>query len=165
MAIVTAEYEAVYKVLQKYGESVIKEMMTRLRGLGKVASGKLINSLKYDIQDVMGELELLFEYEDYGDYVDLGVNGNQRNTNSKSPFKYKDKKPPISKLQQWCKLKGIPEGKAWRIQDNIWRYGIAPTFWYTIPTTRRVKQLEKDLESAVAKAVEDDINDILIGGA
>lgn len=138
--------------VKKYGEQVIKEMQTRLKGNDKYASGKLYNSLKLSVKEDLNGVLLEFRMADYGEFVDKGVNGYQRSVGSKFKFKNKNGKGTgkkskfIESLKKWCRIKGLPEGAAYPIRKNIWKYGIKPTQFFTIPTTRRQKQLEKGIE-------------------
>lgn len=132
----------VYKVLKKYGEQVLNEMKNRLINAGKVASGTLLNSLAFVIEsEKNGQLTLSVgatgKADDYLYYVDKG----------RKPGKM----PPIAPIQQWCKVKGIPEEAAWPIAKNIGKFGIKPTNFFTISITRRAKQLDKMLEEAILK--------------
>lgn len=144
------------KVLDKYGASVVAEMKTRLQNHGKVASGKLIKSLKHDIKETMQNLELNFYAEDYYKFVDKGVNGYANRVGSPYSFKPKNgkgtgKSKLIPALKKWLRDKGQPESGAFRIRRIIWRYGIAPTQFWSISTNRRQKQLNKQIEQAQAK--------------
>lgn len=135
----------VFKVLQTYGQQVLNEMKTRLVSAGKVASGTLLNSLKYYIESVENEnlendYELFFEGASYLDFVDKG----------RKPGKM----PPVDEIKKWCQIKGLPEAAAWPIAINIAEFGIKPTNFYTLSVTRRVKQLEKLLEQAALKDAE-----------
>lgn len=144
----------VYDILTKYGEDSIKEMITRLKNLDKIASGKLVRSLKYDIRSQLGGLQLYFEMEDYGVRVDQGVNGKLKTRNSKSPYntdKFPPKKADISK---WCQYRKIDKSKASIIQRSIYLYGTEPTFFFTITTSRNQSRIEKKLEQAVSDSFE-----------
>jgi hypothetical protein len=145
--------ENLRKVLNKYGASVVAEMKTRLQNQGKVASRKLLKSLKYDLSETLEDIELNFYAEDYYIFVDKGVNGYQSRVGSPYSFKPKNgqgtgKSKLIPALKKWCRTKGIPEGAAFAIRRNIWKFGIKPTQFWSISTKRREKQLFKDIEKA-----------------
>lgn len=153
------ENKELIKVLKKYGASVVAEMKTRLQNQNKVASGKLLKSLKYDLSETLKTIELNFYAEDYYKFVDKGVNGYAQRVGSPFSFKPKDGRGTgrslfIPALKKWCRIRGIPEGKAFAIRRNIWKFGIAPTQFFTISTTRREKQLMKQIEEAQKKDLE-----------
>jgi hypothetical protein len=153
------ENKELINVLKKYGASVVAEMKTRLQNQNKVASGKLLKSLKYDLSETLKTIELNFYADDYYKFVDKGVNGYAQRVGSPFSFKPKDGRGTgqslmIPALKKWCRIKGIPEGKAFAIRRNIWKFGIAPTQFFTIATTRRQKQLTKQIEEAQKKDLE-----------
>lgn len=159
------ENKELRKVLKIYGASVVAEMKTRLQNQGKVASSKLLKSLKYDISETLQNLELNFYAVDYYKFVDKGVNGFANRVGSPYSFKPKNgkgtgKSKLIPALKKWLRDKGQPESEAFRIRRIIWRYGIKPTQFWTISTTRRQKQLTKQIEKAQQKDLEAYLNKI-----
>jgi hypothetical protein len=99
------------------------------RGVGdKVASGQLLDSLSYNVQDTGGENVLVITYVDYFKNVNLGR-------------KPRVKRVPLDVLLKWIKIRGIrgrnKKGRfikdlslAWAIQTNIFKYGIRPANIY-----------------------------------
>jgi hypothetical protein len=143
-------------LLTKYGDSILKEMITRLqsnavRGTSfrspGVASGALKNSLHYDIKDSTNGLELSFSMLDYGVFVDKG----------RKP----GKQPPLEGIKEWCSLKGIPESAAFPIARNIGRYGIPATNFYTIPLERNKQRMMDDIQKLIRDELSKDINNNL----
>jgi len=152
------------KYLTEYGQSVIGEMKTRLTNQGKEATGTLHKSLKFRTQEKDNEFIISFFMAEYGQYVDKGVNGYARRVGSIYSFKPKDgnhkpqrKSKFIESLKKWCKVKGLPEGAAFPIRRNIWKFGIKPTNFFTIPTTRRQKQFEQMVAKNMAKDIDNNI--------
>ena len=87
------------KTLDYYGEKVTKQMKGILKTKGKRATGRLINSIVYDVvQDKKGEYELEIDYVFYGKFVD----GNPE------PRWKKGKGPPPSEIRKWLMAKNIP---------------------------------------------------------
>lgn len=137
--------------IRKYGQSVEKEIKTRLMNNGKVATGKLFKSIRHDVKETKEEFILSFYMDEYGYYVDKGS----------KPSKYADmdgkgtgKSEFIKSLMKWCQAKGLPKGLAFPIRRSIWKYGIAPTNFFTIPTTRRQKQFDEGVEKNMAKDID-----------
>jgi hypothetical protein len=100
------------------------------RGLGnKVASGKLLNSIDYEIiTDSDGNPTLEISYIDYFENVNLGR-------------RREKKKVPINDLLNWIKVRGLKgrnkKGQfipnlsfAFAIQTNIFKFGIRPSNIY-----------------------------------
>lgn len=137
--------------LNKFGSQVENEIETRLYNAGKVASGNLYDSIGFDVKERKNEFSISFRMADYGEYVDKGI----------KPSKYANstgggtgKSPFIKSLMKWCEIKGLPKNAAFPIRRKIWRDGIPATNFFTIPTRRRLKQLNVGFEKAYAKDVE-----------
>jgi hypothetical protein len=149
--------------IKKYGKQVEDEIKARLLSAGKKASGKLYRSIKFNIRESVKELEVSWRMEDYGLYVDGGVKGagvpngfkgKKKQLVTTGRFKFGSKIPPESQINKWLKIKGIPKEASFPIRRSIWMFGIAPTNFWTIPTTRRQKQFEKGIEDNMAKDLD-----------
>lgn len=146
-----AGFKNTIRYVTTYGNQVENEIETRLYNLGKVASGNLYDSIGYKIIETKNGIKLQFFMADYGKFVDKGT----------KPSKYADmegkgsgKSEFITRLMKWCEIKGIPRNAAFPIRRNIWKFGIAPTNFFTIPTTRRQKQFEQGVAKNMALDAE-----------
>lgn len=129
--------------MHKYGSEVVSEMITRLNGFKKKATGNLIESIDYDI-DVNGTLvQLKIQAADYWKYVDKG----------RKPGKF----VPVSALKAWARVKGIPESAVYPINLKIYKKGIPSTNFATTTLTRRKSKFEE----MVAKAYKEDMIEYL----
>jgi hypothetical protein len=100
------------------------------RGLGdKVASGRLLNSISYDVEiDTNGDPTLVLSYIDYFENVNFGR-------------RKEKKRVPINAILDWIKVRGL-QGRnkkgqfiprlsfAFAIQTNIYKFGIRPSNIY-----------------------------------
>jgi hypothetical protein len=135
------QYPLTQRALNKFGElftQYIKEEIEKkqypygnpVKGMGdKVASGKLLNSIGYDIEtDTQGNPILVISYIDYFENVNLGRRKER-------------KKVPISAILDWIKVRGLQgrnkKGRfiprlsfAFAIQTNIYKFGIRPANIY-----------------------------------
>lgn len=137
--------------LTRYGNQVESEIETRLYNAGKYASGKLYDSITYRIEQKKEEFKILFSMADYGIYVDKGTKPSKyANATGKGTGKSKF----ITSLMKWCAIRGLPKNAAFPIRRKIWKYGIPPTNFFTIPVTRRLAQMNKGLEKALAQDLE-----------
>ena len=142
-------------ILSKYGDTVVKTAISKLITMGKVASSKLKNSLKYDIVKAATGYQLHFTGNSYLKFVEDG-----RKPNSKQP--------PISVIQQWMSYKGIRtknnKGTAFCIARKIGKFGIQPTnFMY-----ESIIQTQNEFKKGMTKELQDYIiRDIkmVIGGS
>jgi hypothetical protein len=146
-------------------------MRNRLVGLGKVSSGKLFDSLRFEVKETNNEITLSFKMAQHGQYVDKGVSGagvpqgfggklkkvnkGQFDKEAGRVHAFTNKMPPEKSIKKWMQIQGIPKDKSFPIRRSIYIFGIAPTNFFTIPTTRRQKQYEAGIEKALGKDFED----------
>ncbi len=141
----------VQNLLTKYGESIIGEMKTRLKNLDKVSTGKLLNSLDYEVTVVNGNYLLKFTAIDYAVFVDKG-----RKPGKMPPINAILKQVNKENLQQKGKDgKYIPKkSMAFIIAKSIGKKGIAPTNFFTVSKSRRVKQMNIDLAKIIGEQIK-----------
>jgi len=116
------------QAMDEFGKLYVKTLKQQLNStqpFPKRATGKLINSINYRVTEKGDDWTLTLLSEDYLKFVDKGVSGTQRKYNT--PYSYRQKKPPISVIKQWTRVKGIPEEAAYPIQNKIFRFGLKPT--------------------------------------
>ena len=146
MAVSANSNREIEKIFQKYGRTAIRDMISILRTAGKDASGTLINSFAFELKKTdTDNWEMIFTYADYGKYVDKG-----RRPGTKPP--------PISKLKEWLRIKGLPESAAFPIAKKIGRFGIKATpflFKITEDQDQLIEALEKQLSRDVILDVTD----------
>ena len=133
------------QALEKYAKYVIQQSRSNLARKEQNTSNKLYESLNYRIQNG----RVTFQSEEYGAYQDKGVKGAESTypESRKSPFKYRDKRPPSSVFDKWTIKKGIAprdeEGKFikrkslnYLIARSIYKKGIRATLFFTKPFER-----------------------------
>lgn len=126
-------------------DNYIKVLTNELSRLGKKSTGLLIRSLKSNIIENTKEIKIQIISEDYLDYIDKG----------RKPGSY----PPIQKLKQWARIKGLREEAAWGIATNIYKFGIKPTNIYSL-VEQKTKLTTKDtLESIYAEKIKNEIKE------
>lgn len=139
------------KLANEFGKDYVKVMVDLLRNnrpYPKVASGSLINSINYRLQETAVGVNLVLVANDYLTWVDRG----------RRPGTY----PPIQAIQRWVAIKGIPKEAAWAIRKNIFKFGIKPTrviakTRFTLETNRKyVQKYEKSIVETLTKQIEKD---------
>lgn len=155
--VIAADFRELIKFFDKYGAQVVAEMRTRLRNSGRVASEALYDSIKHIIANNKKDgISLSFELLDYYIFVDKGVSGVLRKVGS--PYRFKTIFPNrkmAAHIKQWGKIKGSP-ASVYGTVVNIKKYGITPTQFYTLATTRRRKQLETKITELLFVAFSKD---------
>jgi len=154
------EYKNTSKYIKTYGKQVEKEIKNRLKGNSKYASGKLYKSIRTEVIEENKQFLLNFYMEDYGKFVDKGVQGaesGKAGDGGKSIYKFRSKMPPEKPFRSWLKRKGIPKEKSYVIRRSIYLFGITPTNFFTIPTTRRQKEFERMVAKNMAKDIDENV--------
>lgn len=147
------------KALEEFRDKVVEESKKNLRKEGK-GGGQLENDLKGgEIKVTNRSLQFEIEMPYYGMFQDKGVSGIKKKYNT--PYSYKQKMPPPSKLDKWTVRKGIaPRDEKGRflsrkslqflIARSIFYNGIKPSLFFTKPFEKYAKGLPKELEQAFA---------------
>jgi len=111
--------------------SFFEGYVNRLQKKAPSRTGDLSKSIQYDAQ---GE-EISISMLSYGKFLEEGINGTERNVGS--IYSFKDKKPPISSINEYAKSIGV---NPFALQNSIYRKGIKPNKFIE-PT------LDKELDS------------------
>jgi len=159
------------KALETLRDNVVNASKKNLQGAKKITTGDLYNSIKgSEVKVTDKSIQFNIEMEDYGTFVDKGVNG--KKSAFTTPYSYKDKMPPPSKLDKWIVKKGIAprdeKGKfidrkslQFLIARSIFNNGFKPTLFFTKPFEEEYKKLEGQLDNILFKDAEDMINFVI----
>jgi hypothetical protein len=151
------------KALEEFRDKVVEESKKNLRKEGK-GGGALENDLKGgEVKVTDRSLQFEIEMPYYGVFQDKGVSGIKKKYNT--PYSYKQKMPPPSKLDKWTVKKGIaPRDEKGRflsrkslqfaIARSIFYNGIKPSLFFTKPFLKYSKELPNELEQAFALDAE-----------
>jgi len=156
--------------LNAFGKYVVQQARTNLTKNKKNVSKELYESINYDLDEVAQGYKIYFEMEDYGMFQDRGVQGTQSGK-SLSGFKYRESSNLIGleaatgTFAKWAKFRGLqPRDKKGRfgtyksmgfiIAQSIKKKGIKPSLFFTTPFERGLKRLPPDLEKALLKDLE-----------
>jgi len=142
--------------LQEFAHRVIKEAQSNLVKANKMASGKLYDSLEYNVSGDNERMHLEMSMEDYGTFIDKGA-------------KFKMKKPPLDNILQWVKQKGLrlrdekgrfkkggQKSLAFLIQRSVFEKGIKPTLFFTKPFEKHFAGLSDDVANIVASSINEE---------
>lgn len=153
------------KSLEIFRDAVVQQAKINLKGQNKVSSGNLYNSIKgSEVKVSDNSIQFNIEMEDYGTFIDKGVNG--KKSVYITPYSYKDKMPSPSKLDKWIVKKGIaPRGENGKFIDrkslqfaiakSIFNNGIKPSLFFTKPFEEQYKKLEGQLDDILFRDAED----------
>ena len=138
--------KSIVGVLNTLADKTTKEIKSLLRLNGKYASGRLVNSVVVKVLETDKGVKMSLEYADYGKYV---ISGRRPGA----------KMPPISKIQAWTRLKGIPLSAAFPIARAIAKNGIKPLN-FTTPFIRLDRVVSKVVASD--KSLQNKIKELVL---
>ena len=110
--------------------------------------------------------QLEFLYEDYGSFIDAGVDGKETKYGTRKygleTFSYKNKMPPPNALLKWANKKrlrlrdketgkfmlGGQQSLAFIIARSIFKHGIKPSYFFTNAFEKAYKKLPQDIIEA-----------------
>jgi len=168
----------------KIGKEVRRRARISLKARGKVVTGNLYNSIRYE-QGVSRDeksLNLRFSFPgaDYAKFVDEGVRGAMSSAKApRSPFRFGSGSGPSGGLRpaidKWVVKKGIAprgaggrfasrKGMVYAISRSIYQTGIKPSYFFTNAYNRTLKKHNAKLEKAVGEDIGNAIKTLLDGG-
>ena len=144
----------VQEELDKFKDYVVQQSKSNLTRLKKNSSKNLYNSIKGKAKAMPNSFYLNFEMEPYGKFIDKGVNG--KKTAYSTPYSYKTKMPPPSKLDKWIVRRGLAtrdkngrfvsrKSLQFAIARKIFMYGIKPSLFFTKPFEKAYEKLPEQL--------------------
>ena len=160
------------KYLNNFAKYVIQQSRSNLTKGNRNSSKKLYDSLDKEIEVGANSFRLAFLMEDYGKFIDKGVQGSNPSGIKKgvqkapnSPYKFKSKMIPTRVLDKWVIKKGIAprnksgkflsrEGLKFAIAKSIALQGIKPSLFFTKPFEAAFKNLPDELVEAYGLDVE-----------
>jgi hypothetical protein len=158
--------------LNAFAKYVIQQSRSNLSKGGKNSTKDLYNSLDKEIEVGANSFRLAFLMEDYGKFIDKGVQGsnpsgikNGFNKAPNSPYKFKSKMIPTRVLDKWVIKKGIAprsksgkflsrEGIKFALAKSIALQGIKPSLFFTKPFEKAFERLPDELVEAYGLDVE-----------
>jgi len=168
----------------KMGKEVRRRARISLKARGKVVTGNLYNSIRYEQSVSRNEksLDLRFSFKgaDYAGFVDAGVRGALSSAKApRSPFRFGSGSGPSGGLRpaidKWVVKKGIAprgaggrfasrKGMVFAISRSIYQTGIKPSYFFTNAYDRTLKKYSPKLEKAVADDIGNAITTLLNDG-
>ena len=153
------EFTNVVQFLNDFGKELADKYQRKIVNDDSVASGKLLNSIRYIFNKNNTSFEISMEMAEYWKYVEDG--------------RKSGKFPPISAIREWVKVKPvIPRpynGKlptenqlAFLISRSISKKGIRPRPIFDDSLDDAMRDFENGLEDAFTKDVENEMDKITV---
>ena len=170
--------EHIQSALELFGQQVVEDAKSNLQRDKKVASGKLLESIKVNkVNASKRSIELSINMTKYGAFVDKGVSGTEKKYDT--DYTYTTKPPPPSAFDGWMVRRGIAPRTAggqfksrksiqFAMSRFIFKNGLAPSHFLTdavkknfnILPTIVVNALELDVKSAVDLLIKTNFNNL-----
>lgn len=131
------EYTNLIKILNDIGNEITDNYKSELQRNKKIATGKLYNSIDYKIIKDDKSIKLIFIAEDYFLEVEEGR-------------KAGGKMPPLNKIKEWMRTKGIINRDPYIIARSISLKGVR-----AVPSLKKAREMNK-YTNIIAKAIEAD---------
>ena len=168
----------IIKELESYGSKVVEKAKKNLTLKNKNNTGQLSNSLHYKVtQQKTKQPRIVFYGEDYGKFIDLGVQGNDPekmpkgsksrfNKAPNSPYQFgsgRGKKGLRKGINEWVLQRGTFEVRddkgrfiprkslVFLISRSIWYTGISPSYFFRDAQTAYKNPTYRNLGNAFAK--------------
>lgn len=126
--------------VKTFGDQTVAELRNSLISHGKVASGRLLQSIGWKAHEEPGFFGISYMWLPYG----RNVNDGRR---AGAP------PPPLSAIQDWCRIRRIDIEAAYPIARAIGRRGQPATYWYT----QIIEKNRKRFHDGVAKGIREDL--------
>ena len=177
--LLVAEFKNIQDLLDDFKDKVITQAKSNLK-----STGALKSSLRGYVKESKNSIQISFEMEDYGAFVDQGVKGNKSsnkgNKQSQSPFKFGTNSSLIGKakggmsgiMTKWVKQKGFQwkdkktgrfmsyKSMGYIIARSIYSKGLKPSLFFTKPFEKYFNQLPDELMEMFALDMETIFNQI-----
>ena len=158
------EFKNIQDLLDDFKDKVISQAKSNLK-----TNGALKSSLKGYVKESKNSIQISFEMESYGAFVDQGVKGNKSsnkgNKQNQSPFKFGTNSSLIGKakggmsgiMTKWVKQKGFQwkdkktgrfmsyKSMGYIIARSIYSKGLKPSLFFTKPFEKYYNQLPDEL--------------------
>lgn len=159
--------------LELFAKAVKLKAQNNLKKEKQISSGKLYDSIDYNLNVSPNSFSLEFYMEDYGTFMDLGVKGSKSTypESRNSPYKYSGRFKMInpSSLDKWLVKKSMaPRDKSGRfierknlkymIATSIYRKGLKGSRFFTGAFEDEFKNIDQQVQEAFGL----DVNDLLI---
>lgn len=178
------------KELEGFAQNVISAAKGELQSQGKNSSGRLKNSLDYELIEKGNDWDLAFYGEDYAMFVDKGVQGAnpsampegaiaRYNKAPQSPYRFgsgSGKKGLRKGVNKWLTQKGIKgvrddkgrflprKSMIFLMSRSIYLTGMRPSFFFTKPFERYRQGLTNKLMNAYGIDIKQELDETIRNG-
>ena len=164
------EFKKTKIALELFAKAVKLKAQQNLKKKKQISSGKLYDSIDYNLNVSPNSFSLEFYMEDYGTFMDLGVKGSESTypESKNSPYKYSGRFKMINpaSLDKWLIKKSMaPRDKSGRfierknlkymIATSIYRKGLKGSRFFTGAFEDEFKNIDNQVQEAFGLDLDD----------
>lgn len=164
------DFQRTKQALELFAKAVKLKARKNLKKKKQISSGKLLDSIDYNLNVSPNSFSLEFYMEDYGTFMDLGVKGSKSTypESRNSPYKYSGRFKMINpaSLDKWLiKKKMAPRDESGRfierknlkymIATSIYRKGLKGSRFFTGAFEEEFKNIDNQVKEAFGLDLDD----------
>ena len=168
--------DEVKKAVDRFSDAVIKQAKRNLTIMSINSVRKsLWKSLKRKIKEDRDSIDLTFTMNEYGLYIDRGVQGVESRkrvrgeakpfgNNAIESYRFRNKMPPARAFKEDKLGRPVEDSIQYAIARSIYRKGVPETGWFSRPFASAFSKLPEELQRAYKIDIEGYIDDKLNAG-
>ena len=164
------DFKKTKQALELFAKAVKLKAQQNLKKKKQISSGKLYDSIDYNLDVFKNSFTLEFYMEDYGTFMDLGVKGSKSTypESRNSPYKYSGRFKMINpaSLDKWLiRKKMAPRDESGRfierknlkymIATSIYRKGLKGSRFFTGAFEEEFKNIDNEVQEAFGLDLDD----------
>lgn len=164
------DFKKTKQALELFAKAVKLKAQQNLKKKKQISSGKLYDSINYNLDVFKNSFTLEFYMEDYGTFMDLGVKGSKSTypESRNSPYKYSGRFKMINpaSLDKWLIRKKLaPRDESGRfierknlkymIATSIYRKGLKGSRFFTGAFEEEFKNIDNEVQEAFGLDLDD----------
>jgi len=164
------DFRRTKQALELFAKAVKLKARKNLKKEKQISSGKLLDSIDYNLNVSPNSFSLEFYMEDYGTFMDLGVKGSKSTypESRNSPYKYSGRFKMINpaSLDKWLIKKSLaPRDESGRfierknlkymIATSIYRKGLKGSRFFTGAFEEEFKNIDQQVQEAFGLDLDD----------
>lgn len=137
----------------QWGIETVQAIRNRINEIGLIWQSTLVNSIGFTQDDTL-DGNISFNMEEYGKFLDEGVNGLETTFNSQYSFKGNWKGTALA-IKPWADSKGLNN---WAVGRSIQKKGLEPRRFFNSVVESRIPDLATNLDTAYRTYLDGLIN-------
>lgn len=137
----------------EWGIETVQAIRNKINEIGLIWQSNLVNSIGFEQDDTL-DGNITFKMEEYGKFLDEGVNGLEVTHNSQFSFKGNWKGTAVA-IKEWAASKNLNN---WALGHSIQKKGITPRRFFNSVIESRLPNLATNLDVAYRTYLDNLIN-------